>query len=60
MTRIVPKSYWHSTEELATFHDNIGIVTVKSLHSNGSCRHDKLIVKKIGIALRNLPRPMTI
>ena len=46
MTKIVVKKNWHSTEELATFHDNIGIVMVKSLHSKGTCRHDKIIVKK--------------
>ena len=34
-------------EELATFHDNIIIVVVKSLHSEGACRHDKIIVKKV-------------
>ena len=34
-------------EELAKYHDNIGIVMVKSLHSSkGTCRHDKIIVKK--------------
>ena len=37
----IVKKNWHSTEELATFHDNIGIVMVKSLHSKGTCRHDK-------------------
>ena len=54
------KKNWLSTEELATFHDNIGIVMVKCLHSNGTCRHDKIIVKKIGLVLRNLPRSMTL
>ena len=34
-------------EELAKYHDNIGIVMVKSLHSSkGTCRHEKIIVKK--------------
>ena len=28
-------------EELATIHDNIIIVVVKSLHSEGTCRHNK-------------------
>ena len=29
-------------EELAKYHDNTGIVMVKSLHSSkGTCRHDK-------------------
>ena len=36
-------------EELATFHDNIIIVVVKSLYSEGACRQDKIIVKKSGI-----------
>ena len=35
------KIYWHRTEELATFHDNIGMVMVKDLHSKGTYRHDK-------------------
>ena len=34
-------------EELAKYHDNIGVVMVKILHSSkGICRHDKIIVKK--------------
>ena len=41
MTEILSKKYWHSTEELATFHDNIGMVMVKNLHSKGTCRHGR-------------------
>ena len=33
-------------EELAKYHYNIGIVMVKSLHSKGTCRHDKF--RKMG------------
>ena len=34
-------------EELAKYHDNIGIVMVKSLHSSkGTCTHDRIIAKK--------------
>ena len=42
MTRNSAKKNWHGTEELATFHDTIGIVMVKSLHSKGTCRHGKI------------------
>ena len=41
MGEIIVKKNWHSAEEFATFHDNIGIVMVKTLHSKGTCRHDK-------------------
>ena len=44
---IVKKKFGIMNEELAKYHDNIGIVMVKSLHSSkGTCRHDKIIVKK--------------
>ena len=45
-------------EELAKYHDNIGIVMVKSLHSSkGTCRHDKIIVmKKFGIMHEELAK----
>ena len=36
MTKLWSKN-WHRTEELATFHNNIGIVMFKSLHSKGTC-----------------------
>ena len=41
MTEIIVKKNWHSTEELVTFHDKMGIVMVKTLHSKGTCSHDK-------------------
>ena len=45
-------------EELAKYHDNTGIVMVKSLHSSkGTCRHDKIIVKKkLGIMNEELAK----
>ena len=57
MTKYLSKK-WHNAEELATFHDNIGIVMFKNLHSTNLLT--EILSKKIGIVLWNLPRSMTV
>ena len=56
----IVKSNWHSTEEIATFHDNIGMGWLKVCIVKELVDITKIVSKKIGVVLRYLPRSMTI